>query len=109
MDWTLLKLYTTYVRPKLEHNTPIWSPNLIKDIHKIEKVQKNFTRFAFKKCNIPYSSYSNRLYQLNIKSLEYRRIYFDLIFMFKILNGLAGVQYTDFFRNKAKPVPTKAK
>ena len=96
--WTLLKLYTTYIRPKLEYNTPIWSPNLAKDIKKIEQIQKNFTRFAFKKCKIPYSSYSNRLYQLNIKSLEYRRVYFDVIFMFKILNGLSGLNPTQFFK-----------
>ena len=96
--WTLIKLYTTYIRPKLEYNTPIWSPNLAKDIRKIEQIQKNFTRFAFKKCKIPYSSYSNRLYQLNIKSLEYRRVYFDVIFMFKILNGLSGLNPSQFFK-----------
>ena len=35
--WTLLKLYTTYVRPKLEFNTLVWSPYLKQDINKVEK------------------------------------------------------------------------
>ena len=30
--WTLLQLYKTYIRPKLEYNTPVWSPFLLKDI-----------------------------------------------------------------------------
>jgi len=30
--------------PKLEYNTPIWSPYLQKDIIAIESVQKSFTR-----------------------------------------------------------------
>ena len=36
----LLRVYTTYVRPKLEYNTSIGSPYLIKDIAKIKSVQK---------------------------------------------------------------------
>ena len=78
--WTLIKLFKTYVRPKLEYNTPIWSPYLSKDIEKIEKIQKTFTRYIFKKLNLPYSSYSDRLRQINLKSLEYRRLFFDLVF-----------------------------
>ena len=36
--WTWLKIFNTYIRPKLEFNTPIWSPHLIKDIDKIESI-----------------------------------------------------------------------
>ena len=101
--WTLVKLYKTYIRPKLEFNTPIWSPNLLQDITKIEKIQKTFTRYAFKKCNIPYSSYSDRLRQINLQSLEYRRLFFDLVFMFKIINGLAGINFNAFFKYTENP------
>ena len=41
----LTKLYKTYVRPKLEHNTQIWSSYLKKDINKTESVQKIFYPF----------------------------------------------------------------
>ena len=95
--WNLLKFYTVYIRPKLEYGTQVWSPNLLKDIHKIEKIQKYFTRQIFQRCNIKYTSYANRLYQLNIKSLEYRRTFFDAIFIFKILHGLSGLNFSDFF------------
>ena len=70
--WILLKAYTTYVSPKLEYNTSIWSPYLIKDIAKIESIQKQFTRYICIRCKVPFSSYHDRLNKLNIKSLEYR-------------------------------------
>ena len=98
--WHLLKLFTVYIRPKLEYCTPVWSPNLLKDIRKIEKIQRFFTRKIFQRCNMSYSSYANRLYQLNIKSLQYRRTFFDLIFMFKILHGLSGLNSLDYFYQK---------
>ena len=101
--WTLIKLFKTYVRPKLEFNTPIWSPYLSKDIEKIEKIQKTFTRYIFKKLNLPYSSYSDRLRQINLKSLEYRRLFFDLVFLYKIINGLAGINFHDYFVIKENP------
>ena len=30
--WTLMKAFVTYVRPKLEYNTSVWSPHLISNI-----------------------------------------------------------------------------
>ena len=86
--WTLLKAYTTYVRPKLEYNTVVWSPFLHKDINLVESVQKKFTRHICTRCKICFNSYSDRLSKLNINSLEYRRLEFDLILMFKISHNL---------------------
>lgn len=101
--WTLLKLYTTYVRPKLEFNTSVWSPYLSKDIEKIEKIQATYTRTAFLRCNIKFSSYENRLYQLNIKSLRTRRLIFDLVLIYKIIHGLTDMDFNDFFTFKSSP------
>ena len=70
--WILLKAYTTYVRPKLDYNTSIWSPYLIKDIAKIESIQKQFSRYICIRCKVPFSLYHDCLNKLNIKSLEYR-------------------------------------
>ena len=40
----LVKAFTTYVRPLLEYNTYIWSPNDVYNITKIENVQRRFTK-----------------------------------------------------------------
>lgn len=107
--WTLKKLFTTYTRSKLEYNTPIWTPTSIEDKTKIEKIQRDFTRLVFKRCNLSYSSYSDRLKQINLKSLEYRRIFNDIVFMHKIINGLAGINFNDFFKYHESPYALRGK
>ena len=95
--WTLIKLYTTYIRPKLEYNSSVWNPYLKKDILKLESVQRSFTRRACLRCGIPFSSYSDRLDKLNIKSLQYRRLVSDLTLLFKIVNGYSHLNFDNFF------------
>lgn len=41
-------LYTTYVRPRLEFVIPAWSPYLIGDIAKIERVPKRATKIVYR-------------------------------------------------------------
>ena len=65
--WILLKAYINHVRPKIEYNTVVWSPYLKKDINLLESVQKRFTRNICVCCNIPFVSYRDYLYKLNIK------------------------------------------
>ena len=96
--WTLLKAYTTYVRPKLEYNTVVWSPFLHKDINLIESVQKKFTRHICIWFKISFNSYSDRLSTLNINLLEYCRLEFDLILMFKICHSLCDLNFYEFFK-----------
>ena len=93
----LCKAYVTYVQPKLEYNTSVRSPYLQKDIISIESVQKSFTRKVCVCCNIPFSSYSDRLHKLNLRSLEYRRLEFDLILVYKICNDLIDIAFEDIF------------
>ena len=93
----MLKAYTTYVRPKLEYNTVVWSPFLHKDINLVESVQKKFTRHICIRCKISIDLYSGRLSKLNINSLEYRRLEFDLILMFKICHNLSDLNFCEFF------------
>ena len=107
--WTLLSLFITYIRPKLEYNTAVWSPHLKKDIQKIEKIQKDYTRYAFKRCSIPYSDYLDRLYKLDLHSLEYRRTEFDLIFLYKIINGLCGLNFNEYYQYRSQPYALRNK
>ena len=51
----------------------------------------------FIRCNISYTSYADHLHKLGIKSLEYRRLEFDIILMFKIYHNLSDLQFDDYF------------
>ena len=95
--WILIKLFKTYVRPILESNTSVWSPFYLKDISHIESIQRSYTRTAFRRCGIAFSSYGDRLKKINLKSLEERRLVFDLLLVYKIIYGLCDLDFTDFF------------
>ena len=60
-------------------------------------MQRNFTHFVCNRCNIPNKSYSDRLIKLGLKSLEYRRWEFDLVTLYKIINGEYKVFFNEFF------------
>ena len=75
----LKKLYLVYIRPKIEYSKPLWSPCSIKDINQLESIQRKFTRTIFNRCNILYISHIDTLTKLNMKTLEYRRIEYDVI------------------------------
>ena len=89
------KIFCVYIRPLLEYNTVAWSPTLVKDIHKVESVQRYFTR---KIPGMEGLSYLERLRILRLETLELRRLKFDLVMAFKILNGLVDLDYNDFFK-----------
>ena len=78
-----------HVRPKVEHLTPIWSPFYLKDIDSIERVQRSFTK---KIPGLSHMSYKERLQTLGIKSLEYRRLEYDLMLAYKILNNKINLE-----------------
>ena len=40
----LVRAFLVYVRPILEYNSIVWSPTLIGDIEKLERVQRRFTK-----------------------------------------------------------------
>lgn len=93
------KAFIVYCRPILEYCSQVWSPYETKDILLVEKVQKNFTRMAFRKVFVgPYSpDYSVRLQIFNLRSLEYRRIEFDLVLCYRIVRGFSDINFDDMF------------
>ncbi len=96
--WTLKKLFICYVRPKVEYNSPVWSPYLQQDIKRIESIQIYFTRSACLRCGIKFTSYEDRLNKLGMISLETRRLHMDLFLMFKIVHGLCGINFHKYFK-----------
>jgi len=90
-------MFKTYIRPLLEYKSQIWSPYLLKDIDKIENVQRSFTK---RLPGMNSKSYQQRLRALHLQSLELRRIVNDLVLFQKIVHGIIGVNTGDFFEFK---------
>ena len=104
---TLCRVFISYVRPLLENNTPVWNPWLIQDITCVESVQRFFTRALFIRVKLPTMSYTDRLANLGLHSLEYSRVYFDLIMRFKIVKNLVDLETSAFFRINLSPYSTR--
>ena len=87
-----LNLYNVYVRPLLECNRPtlIWFPSTIVLINFVEEVQRKFTRrllhVRILDKNLHNRSYVDRLHLFKLKSLEERRIIFDILQLHRVLH-----------------------
>jgi hypothetical protein len=101
---TLLNAFKTYVRPLLEYNSPIWSPHFLKDINRIEQVQRRFTKRLRGMYNL---SYDERLTQLQLERLEARRIRTDVITAYKIIFNKTILNPEDFFSLSDCPIDTR--
>jgi len=86
-DHCVLKLaFCTHVTPLLlEFSSQVWSPHHRYMIDKIESVQRFFTK---KLSGLQNLTYLQRLKVLGLKSLERRRLIFDLVLCYKIIQGL---------------------
>ena len=91
---TLVKAFTTYVRPIIEYASCIWSPHAVGLTKKIESVQRRFTKRLLCCGNL---TYSERLAKLRLDSLELRRLCFDLVYAYKIIFGILETDVSAFF------------
>lgn len=82
---TMLTLFNSIVRSKLEFCCELWSPHLIKNINIIEKIQSSFT---FRISGMQDLNYWERLAKLNIMSLQRRREQIIILHVWKILNQI---------------------
>ncbi len=88
------KLFSIFVKPILEYNSPIWSPHLTKDIFAIERVQKYFTKNLK---GLHNKTYKERLSLLNLPTLECQRAFNDLVFLYKIIHELSDAKLKTLF------------
>ena len=91
----LVRAFIVYVRPLVEYNSVVWSPQNVYDIEPIEQVQRRFTK---RLPGLNMYSYAVRLSKLHVPSLELRRLHTDLIMCYKIVFGLIDVKFDDFFQ-----------
>ena len=79
---TKRQLYLSLVRSQLSYCSPIWRPHLIKNIIKLERVQRRATKYILG----DYSSdYKSRLIDLHLLPLMY---YYELIDLMFFINSL---------------------
>ena len=94
-----IESFKAFVRPLLEYASPVWSPSLIKDIGKIEQVQRRATKRI---STIRNFHYSERLRSLDLRSLESRRLIADLVEVFKMTHLSPCVSRKNFERCQFK-------
>jgi hypothetical protein len=91
---SFLCLYRSLIRPHLEFASCAWSPHLQRDIDLLEKTQARATKLVSAIRDLPYRE---RLEWLGLQTLQTRRYRSDLILMYKLIHGLAGMEFDHFF------------
>ena len=82
---TMMMLYKTFVRSKLEYASTLWSPYILQDILAIEAIQRTFTS---KIAGLKDLNYHDRLKKLDLYSLQRRRERYIIIQTWKIYKKL---------------------
>ena len=90
----ILPLHKSLVRPLVEFAAPLWSPDLVKHINKIERVQRKSTKMIQ---GLRHNTYSQRIKSLELITLEQRRLRGQLIETFKYLRGFTTVNPSALF------------
>jgi hypothetical protein len=94
----IMPIYKAMIRPHIEFAVQLWSPHLRKDIDKLERIQRRITKMIPELRN---KSYSERLIELNLTTLEKRRLRGQLIETFKYLQGFNNVEPEGLFDRDA--------
>ena len=86
-------LFTSLVRPHLEYGNIIWSPTLQSHINNLEKIQRRATKMVPELKDI---TYEERMKEMRLPSLAYRRMRGDVIEMYKYTHGIYDVSKKPF-------------
>ena len=90
----LLQLFKSFVRPILEYGNTVWGPMFVLDQQLVEKIQRRATRLVKEFKDL---SYVDRLHNLNLPSLKYRRVRGDLIYISKLVHNLLDMDPASLF------------
>lgn len=86
---SVILLYNSYVRSKLEYCSTVWCPSYNVHIKRLERVQKKLLRSLSYRFRPPRNikSYIDRLKHFGMESLSVRRTCMDMSFLHKVLNN----------------------
>ena len=84
-----IKLYKTYILPKLIYGLQVWSPNQ-KDLSKLEQFQKNVSKWICKGAVYKTRLIASGLLPINLLKIN------DLLFRNRILNGMYDFDFHNF-------------
>ena len=91
---TLIPIYKSFIRPKMESSVAAWSPWMEMDKNVLEKVQERMTRLL---SDVKGTNYEERLKDSGLTTLTQRRERGDAIEAFKTLNGFNRVEKNAWF------------
>ena len=90
--------YKSLVRPHLEYASPAWSPHTLRNINRLESVQRRAARFVTN--NYVYGPESNLSESISSKlkwlPLQHRRAVYDLNMFYKIRNNLININFPPY-------------
>ena len=92
---SLIPLYKSLVRPKMEFGVAAWNPWYERDIECLEKVQKRLIRSL---SNVRGETYEEKLEDAGLTTLKERRKRGDLIEAYKTLAGINNVEKESWFQ-----------
>jgi hypothetical protein len=87
------QLYVSLVRSGLEYCSQVWSGTTSQNVLLIERLQRSATRYILQR---PDLDYKDRLKQLDILPLTYRREYLDMCMFFKCKNGIQDLNVNEY-------------
>ena len=92
-------VFNAYILPVLMYASPIWSPSSVGEKKILEKIIRRFTK---KLPGLSSQTYSQRLGFLHSMSLENRRLFTDLVYVYKFTHGLLDCAAKDVGLDIAK-------
>ena len=95
---TMMTIWKALVQPKLDYCSQLWSPSDQASIAMLEGVQRSFTSMI---AGMEGRDYMDRLASLGMYSQERRRDRYQVIFIWKISQGLVQ-GYNMEFKNSAR-------